>query len=376
MAWAHTGGQGREIRASVLPLVPFFVVGLLTACVSILGCGTAAGPAGGLRAAKVVDTVSAVSGRVAAGAWIEQDRTLLLLMRSPNQIIAIRPDGRSEVALVFPNQEYPDFTPYSELAPGPGGTYWVLGSRARILQLDHRLQAVDIVELSRLRDAGCPRLVGVYQPVFDGGDIIALLACRSRHGWDFFGYGRVNLGAEPFFNPHWPLDESMDAGGLAWFIPTLARAGDGVFALVFGDSPAILSLLPVPMMLQTFPDGFRDVPELGRDDPGTFRRFLQNLEEASAAVGLYGQGDYLYLLTRKPTARSTTTWQLHRINPATDRLEETRVLPTDAPHIRLIPGERYWAIVEQGEMAPDRSQPTRRILFLDRHDVLGAPTSR
>lgn len=69
------------------------------------------------------------------------------------------------------------------------------------------------------------------------------------------------------------------------------------------------------------------------------------------AVGLFGQGKYLYLLGRRFNGE-TTEWSLSQIDPKDPDSRHIRQvrLPTAAHHLSVVPGRDYWYFFERGEV--------------------------
>jgi hypothetical protein len=203
------------------------------------------------------------------------------------------------------------------------------------------------------------------QPQAVSNGVVALVACRqSGPGYSFFGYGRVQLAPEPALTRLRTLVEPTNEGGIAWLVPTLAQVGGEVFALAFEGAPHLERVYPGTGVLRAFPAGFEEVPDLARKEINPPPVFWRNVEAASMAAGLYGQGLNLFLLTRRPESGGGTSWSIHRIDPRADTLEATIPLPTHAPHLVVVPGPSEWAFVEQDGWGSMGGKRTRRVLFL------------
>lgn len=72
-------------------------------------------------------------------------------------------------------------------------------------------------------------------------------------------------------------------------------------------------------------------------------------KQVRSITALFGQGDHLYLLGREPDG-SETRWSLTVVDPTSDRVVRTLYLPSRAPHLIVLPGPRYWAVVEKGDV--------------------------
>ena len=304
-------------------------------------------------------------GTVKSGVWLDGGRVLLLHTILPYRLAKVLADGRVESAMTFPTAEHPGFFPSFGISRGPGETLWVSGA-ALILEFDQTLRDGRLLDLRKLAVPGCERFGALLQPHVVPGGMIALVAClqSGRPDYALFGYARLQLAPEPLLTQLRPLAELTNAGGLAWLVPTLAQARGEVFALVFEGGPHIERVYPRKGVLRAFPERFAEVPDLARNERNPQPVFYRNVEAASMAAGLYGQGKHLFLLTRRHAGRGSTSWAIHRIDPMTDTLETTVPLPTQAPHLVVVPGSSEWAFVEQGSWIGMDGKSTRRILFI------------
>jgi len=145
--------------------------------------------------------------------------------------------------------------------------------------------------------------------------------------------------------------------------------GRGYF-LAMREPPRILEAgtTGVVRWLTAFPPGFDKIPALpphGGAASGEVR--FRAYESARLPVGLYGWNGRLYVLTREPLDSrpdAGTRWSLTRIDPGKDRIEGSVVLPTHTEHVSLIPGPRYWAILEKGRVKHSGDQPIRSMLWI------------
>jgi hypothetical protein len=98
------------------------------------------------------------------------------------------------------------------------------------------------------------------------------------------------------------------------------------------------------------PKGFEASPNLPE-----FRRkedlpsVMRAVEQSTMPAGLWGWEGHLYLLSRAP-APAGTRWTLTKIDPrpGAARFVGSVVLPTQANHLTVVPGPRWWALVEKG----------------------------
>ncbi|MCY3932792.1 MAG: hypothetical protein OXH70_13875 [Acidobacteria bacterium] len=58
-------------------------------------------------------------------------------------------------------------------------------------------------------------------------------------------------------------------------------------------------------------------------------------------------------------------WDLHRIDPEQDAIVRKVRLPTNAPHVGLLPGRRHWLLQEATSGMVDPLRPPIRLLLID-----------
>jgi hypothetical protein len=89
------------------------------------------------------------------------------------------------------------------------------------------------------------------------------------------------------------------------------------------------------------------------------------LEQADAPVGVYVQGDNLYILTRRPLLPAgQTEWELSRLDKHSGQILGRVTLPTKANHLLVIPGKERWAFVEKGSVQALGHQEVKGLLLI------------
>lgn len=130
--------------------------------------------------------------------------------------------------------------------------------------------------------------------------------------------------------------------------PMLANAAGGTYFLRLPEGPALVQVAPEHRVLSAFPAGFDQLPAIpesrDRQDDSARRAAA---ERATWPAGIYSRGDHLFLLTRRARERGGTRWELHRVDPRSDRLLDRRELPTCAANLVLAPGPSRWLVLEQ-----------------------------
>ncbi len=158
------------------------------------------------------------------------------------------------------------------------------------------------------------------------------------------------------------------AGELAWYgsASDLATTGGRVgstFALRFGpDGPFVQEFIDKGRRLEAFPDLPVPLAEFLRAGGGGWVGWAAQ-EASSYPAGLYGDEDSLYVLMRDATG-DAVAWDLHRIDPELDTVVGKLRLPTMAPHVSLLPGSRYWLLLEASSGLESPLRPPVRLLLL------------
>lgn len=133
--------------------------------------------------------------------------------------------------------------------------------------------------------------------------------------------------------------------GSCGYIMRLA-AGAGIDEICPNDSSdRSLNLVPEEF------NGVLDLSNLPRDDPRRAVEIYTREERAEIAVGLYPFEGYLYLLGKEGVGDDWgTTWWLLKVDPLDGSVQGRVRLPTTAAHLTVVPGMRFWALVEKGRV--------------------------
>jgi hypothetical protein len=226
----------------------------------------------------------------------------------------------------------------------------LLNRTDHILGLDSDLRPTWGTKIPEIAFPGGERVTHLRSLVGHDGSIIARIRINQPDGEVWWGIGRLLLGDHPSVERLEQFPPETAAVGHVYYSlpgPLLARAGSAVYALRFEGGPRIQRILPSSLPLRAFPAGYQTphIPRAG--GPGSAEPHFQAWERSVTPEGLYGRGEFLYLLTRRPAADGTE-WRIYEIDPEQDRVMRSTVLPTMASHIVLVPGEKEWAIIEKG----------------------------
>ncbi len=356
------------------------VLGSLLLC----GCSAVGTPAPACRPLEVAELPKLGLMR---GTWMDEEqfvlvdspRSRLLVYRVDEGLVRIV-DGRESADPALHFGEPRDVQPWGRryvLAVRYGDRERLLeGDQERLLELDRNLRPVRmlwetdrervpggwsgeqvwaITQLAVLRDSLYVKAVRLDVPrlseYFQHERAFAEFGLASRPG------ALSELAAWPGF-----------PGELGWIgtaselVATDDRAGS-TFALRFApDDPFIQELVGEGRRLDAFPDLPVPFPESLRAAGGGWSGWGP-LEAGSYPAGLYADRDSLYVLMRDATG-DAVVWDLHRIDPEQDAVVGKVRLPTNAPHVGLVPGRRYWLLQEATSGVEDPLRPPIRLLLL------------
>lgn len=149
--------------------------------------------------------------------------------------------------------------------------------------------------------------------------------------------------------------------------------GTGYFLAMNGEA----ELYEVPAegrqlrKLTALPTGYRQVPPFPTPSDGSASdEFLfKQVERSKVLVGVYGQGSFLFVLTREPGSNGGTVWKLHKIDPKRDALLGSVTLPTSANHLTLVPTQSWWFAFEKTAVRAGGQQDIPTLLALPTSSV-------
>lgn len=290
-----------------------------------------------------------------SAAWSVDGQQLFLAALLEAKVLVYDASGNVTETVSNPGRGPHEFTqPYSvQSTPGQGllvhdrdsHSVWFDADRKVVRSL--QLQAEDISELEYLSTIG--RIVA--------GDNLVARGYVKMDGRATSGFVRFSLADQAVRFDGLAIDFEAEQGPGRFYQrvlgSTLAEAGGDVYGLVFGSPSKIYRLTPKTQLLTAFPQGYEPLKPLPETPPNALGTALQQrfLEHQTMPVGLYGAGEYLYLLTREPRPAGGTTWRLHQVDPQRDELRHSRVLPTHTEHLLLAPGSLFWALIEKGPVS-------------------------
>lgn len=155
--------------------------------------------------------------------------------------------------------------------------------------------------------------------------------------------------------------------------PFVAAAGErGYFLALDIEPPRICEMPPrheksaYSRCLEKTPENLLRPADLPNKSGENYAATLYKaLTRSNSVAGLYGQGDALYIVNRRPSKQAgLTDWTFSRIDRRTGEIKYTKDLLTQAPHLTIIPGPKYWAIVEKGEVKGLGQQEVLSVLIV------------
>ena len=78
------------------------------------------------------------------------------------------------------------------------------------------------------------------------------------------------------------------------------------------------------------------------ETPEQFVELMKFVERATMPIELHGWEGSVYILWRRGQE-----WYLSKVDPSEDHVAGWVRLPTVANHLMVVPGDRYWALIEK-----------------------------
>lgn len=282
--------------------------------------------------------------------WGQQENELVVVDVLGGQLLRYDRSGKRVGSIVHPGNGDLEFQRPGWLVNAGAETILIHEFR-NIIAFDETLKPVWGKRL-RPADATSEHATWFGVPVvFDGALISPMRIGAGRNSW--FGYARLQLGGDflPRKLTSLPAETSADGRRYTFGGPLVAAGGRAVYVLRFEPQPRLQQLLPAPRDLSAFPSGFDPPLVPAMSGPGDMAAADALIRQSRMIAGLFGHGDFLYLLTREPGSGAETRWLLHQIDPARDKILRQMQLPTAANGLVVAPGENLWAFIEKGAIA-------------------------
>lgn len=116
--------------------------------------------------------------------------------------------------------------------------------------------------------------------------------------------------------------------------------------------------------LDLLPPEWRKIPAFPRaGGAATLRADSAVIQKLSFPAGLLAQGTELFILYREASPRGAS-WKLAAVDPGKPSTRRILTLPTRSPWLTVVPGQEYWAILEQGPILGPGTQTTSSVLLV------------
>lgn len=304
-----------------------------------------------------------------SGAWAHDGSRLVLADVADGNLKIYARDGALLNVIERPGTGPLDFNRPNSIVAVEGG-YWLKDGASHFVFLDRTLTPREGVDPG----AYSPGVNGIPRAFFDWtatsdrlyalGDLLLSEEQRTwESGWlemDLRNPRRARM-----FRPA-PSETALHRLYRLGY-PYAAADGENVFFLLLeSGGPSLLQVAPLVRRLRAFPEGFGALPRPPSSNGGRRTgRLYGFLEDAQYPTGLYAWRGLLYVLTRSPGAGGETHWRLHVVDPERDEVVGALTLPTRAPHLGIVPGPRFWALIEKGPVESRRGgrQPILGVRF-------------
>jgi len=304
-----------------------------------------------------------------SGAWTQDGLRLLLVDVVTGEIDVYDTSGHLERTIRHLGTGPLDFNRPNRIVSSKEG-YWIQDGVAHFVFLDKKLIPTDGVDTANV----APGVTGVPRAFFDWtaasghiyglGDILTSDEGRTwKRGWlemDLSDPARYRI-----FRPA-PSDDGLHRLYRMGYHYAAAEGDRVFFLLMEQDGPWILQVSPKIRRMNSFPPGLSSLPRPPSFESGQNAALVYAfVEQATYPAALYAWGGKLFVLSRAPGVQGSTRWILHVIDPDHDTLEGHLTLPSQAHHLVVIPGPKYWALVEKGPVQESGREPIDRVSFLN-----------
>lgn len=247
---------------------------------------------------------------------------------------------------------------------GPG-SFWVEAEDGRLVRLDEKFRPEEsILDLTKKVSSPKGSLISVsgWVPLNDS-EVLVFGDMEGAQG------ARGVVVRVPLARPEaFKVLQEIDIASIAhrFFLlgqPYLAAVEGSPYFLLMGDTPRIVDGdQPGFRLVRSSGQalGPPDLPE--RITMSTTKAFFEKLASSSSPAGIYGWRGSLYVLMRWANAKGARTWNLLKINPETNKIVWNRPIDTDAAHLLVVPGDKYWAFVEKGPVKGAANQEIKSFL--------------
>jgi hypothetical protein len=300
-------------------------------------------------------------GWVVSAAWTADGNELLVVDNLSRQILRYTTGGRFRGTI--PKSIGAALEQLSPSIIKQRGNELILElARGRFIVLDQRYVPRDSSQIVQEEQDGI-QSVFLWSPA--GHDLVTFSDVRINQQWHW-AFLRFPFASPKDFMELFQVAHE-DTGFYRLGYPYITALGSTAYFLIVGKESIELMRTTGAGVAQRLPlPGLRlgvrpRLPRfLVRED---IAPLMKAVEASSMPAGIYGWEGFIYLLSREPS-NDGTRWSLTKIDPIRGTFLGSAVLPTDANHLAVAPGPRYWAFLEKGPVIAFGDQKLNRVLLI------------
>lgn len=316
---------------------------------------------------------------VYSGIWDKEEKSILLVDTSTKSIFHISIAGKLVRQVITSRLGAEGRFEPALLQVGSSG-YVVEDGEGHLMWLDEDYAVQHQAFLANTQDRDGNLAGGIWTWVDLGREIIAFgdkgKNPNSTEGWST-AILRFRSEKPTDFETVHDLDLKSKTGLFSRLgFPILASAGGKAYILLVEGAPGIYEIGSGIRRLRAFPLGYEGFPDLVEFDRKTAPLMYKKIEQSQSVAGIYGRGDFLYILTRRPDAFGEgIIWFLSKVDPVKEEVVSAVPLPTSSANLVLIPGKSYWALVEKGRVESLGNQKIDSIKLVPASIIESSPQS-
>lgn len=313
---------------------------------------------------------------ISSALWVDESNQILLIDPRADLLLQVAPDGRVSrlgAQPTYSSETYPVFLGRLE-----NSLLLVLNElRAREISS----QGVSHSELGHLR-AGDGRGLGTFDEMTAyRNDLLAIGSYYPPGSTRFtrgFIYARID--DNPIAARQVRLILSLENDDYYLLGHQYLTSSDlGIFFLQMDQALRLWWYHPGDLhakSLDLVPSPFASAPRFQTkvSGPRDLEARYREIEGLSIPVGIYGQGAFVYLLTRQPAAEGTL-WMIYKLDPVAERVVGRVKLPTSAHHLTVVPSPQRWYFLEKSEVGAYGAQETPSMLAVPSAWITNPDTS-
>lgn len=306
-----------------------------------------------------------------SAAWLNARSELVVVDSRQNGLFFIPLGGNTAAAKL---EMEIDFLPATVTALENGG-YWVTDVDYQVKVFDHLFRRVGSINLKQGRNGTANGLESLYDWTIAGSTIYGYGYVKAGSLDGSLGFFRATINKDGFIESPFKLVDSTNYEFYVLGHPYVAKTSRYVFFLEMTERPAIHRFARSGSLnatkLKAFPREFSKIIEINTRGSGSKQTedVFAKVERSKIPVGLYGVGNFLYLLARAP-ADGGTAWWLYQIDPERDQITGTLRLPTSAHHLSIVTTRDEWVLIEKGKVKTMGIQDINNIVTIPSEWIL------